>query len=137
MAKFDDSTGKQKAHDARGRTASMSLVLILGICLGVVVSEKLYLRNEENKTTAAALESLRSQKLEMGGSRSISTEGVATDMSSARRAIDGSNSSSSGSSLFVKGRKPRNELEGILQKVAPNGEVMIVISNMNLIRESR
>ena len=80
MAKFDDSTGKQKAHDARGRTASMSLVLILGICLGVVVSEKVYLRNEEIKSTPAALESLRSQKLEIGGSRRISTE-VATDMS--------------------------------------------------------
>lgn len=126
MAKFDDSTGKQKAVDARGRTASLSLVLILGICLGIVVSEKLYLRNEEAKVTSAALTSLRSQKLEVGGSRRV----VATDQKDVH-----AGGSSDASPLFTRGTEPRNDLERLLQKVAPDGEVMIVISNMNLIRE--
>jgi hypothetical protein len=31
--------------------------------------------------------------------------------------------------------KPKNELHRVLQRVAPQGEVMVVISNMNLIHQ--
>ena len=121
MASYDDSTGKHKAADAKARTAALSAIFILGICLGVVVAEKLYLNTEEAKTTPESLQSLRSKKLEL--------------LAAAKTNGGNSNLQVSGEpSLFVKGRKPRNELEKILQKVAPDGEVMIAISNMNLIR---
>jgi arabinosyltransferase len=123
MTPYDDSSGKQKANDRAKSSAALSTVLILGICLGFVVSEKLYLKHEEAKTTPDALASLRSRKLELGAAQQQQKS-----LSSATAVA------MNDPSLFVKGRTPRNELEKSLQRIAPDGEVMIAISNMNLIR---
>lgn len=85
----------------------------MGVCLGVMVSEKLYLASQEAALEPGAVEAARSRKLEVGGG------GGAAAALPARR--------SSG--------KPRNALEEILQRVAPQGEVMIAISNYNLVLE--
>jgi hypothetical protein len=136
MRANDDSSGKQKANERARSSAALSTVLILGICLGFVVSEKLYLKHEEAKTTPEQLASLRSRKLEFGAaqktssSSSLDTTSAATTTTTTAAAA----ASSTEPSLFVKGRTPRNDLEKILQRVAPDGEVMIAISNMNLIR---
>lgn len=120
MRPHDDSTGKAKASDARGRSAVLSAVFILGICLGVVVSERLYLATQEDDTPASELQRLRSRKLELAsaGRGAVQTKG-----------------GGSGGLFAANNGKPRNELEALLRKVAPAGEVMIVISNMNLIHE--
>jgi hypothetical protein len=116
MRFHDDSSGKQKANERAKSSAALSTVLILGTCLGLVVSEKLYLNHEEAKTTPAQLASLRSRK-ELG---------VAQQQNSVPTLTTTASSSTT--------RQPRNNLEKILQRVAPDGEVMIAISNMNLIR---
>jgi len=121
----DDISGKHKANERAKSSAVLSTVLILGACLGFVVSEKLYLNHEEAKTTPAQLASLRSRKLELG---------AAQKQSSLTSLTTTTFSSTTEPSLFAKGRQPRNDLEKILQDIAPDGEVMIAISNMNLIR---
>ena len=88
--------------------------LLVGVCLGVMVSEKLYLASQEAALEPGAVEAARSRKLEVGGGG-----GSAAAALGARR--------SSG--------KPRNALEEILQRVAPQGEVIIAISNDNLVLE--
>ena len=109
----DDSTGKKKVSDARTRSAALSAVFILGICLGVVVAEKMYINMKEN-SAMDTLQSLRNNKLELAENTSSIEEKDAY--------------------VFVRDRAvPRNELEKLLQEIAPDGEVMIVISNMNLI----
>ena len=89
----------------------------MGVCLGVMASEKLYLVSQEaalEPGAAAAAAAARSRKLEVGGG------------------------GGSAAALAVRrgGGKPRNALEEILQRVAPQGEVMIAISNFNLVLES-
>jgi hypothetical protein len=85
--------------------------LLVGVCLGVLVSEKLYLVTQEADLPEGAIAAVRSRKLEVS-------------------------SGSGGSGVMPRFTgKPRSELEGILQRVAPKGEVMIVISNINLINE--
>ncbi len=130
MRSNDDSSGKQKANDRAKSSSALATVLILGICLGFVVSERLYLKHEEEKISPTQLASLRSRKLELGAAQQLqnSLDTTSTTTTAATAA------STTEPSLFVKGRKPRNELEKILQRVAPDGEVMIAISNMNLIR---
>lgn len=136
MASYDDSSGKQKANERARSSAALSTVLILGICLGFVVSEQLYLKHEEAKTTPAALASLRSRKLELGAAHQSNTlaDTAATTAAATISSLSSSALAATEESLFIKGRKPRNELEKILQRIAPDGEVMIAISNMNLIR---
>ncbi|KAG7675171.1 hypothetical protein Ndes2526B_g08029 [Nannochloris sp. 'desiccata'] len=125
MRSNDDSSGKQKANERAKSSAALSTVLILGTCVGFVVAEKLYLKHEEAKTTPAQLASLRSRKLELGAAQQHdSLASLATTASS----------STTEPSLFIKGRQPRSNLEKILQRIAPDGEIMIAISNMNLIR---
>jgi hypothetical protein len=90
----EDSTGKRRAGtDARSRSAAASLAFILGLCLGVVISERLYVIRQEARAPPGALLSRRF------GAGSTAT------------------------------------LEALLRRVAPQKEVMIVISNMNLMDE--
>ena len=116
---LDDSTGKGKAAASRGRSAVLSAVFILGVCLGVVVSERLYIANQEADTPAAGLDRVRSRKMELAGA---AVKQVA--------ALDAGPSNPA-----LRRGKPRNALETLLRRVAPSGEVMVVISNMNLIHE--
>ena len=132
MPPYDDSSGKQKANERARSSAVLSTVLILGICLGFVVSEKLYLIHEEAKTTPEALASLRSRKLELGAGQQ--TNSLVSALTATTTALSSSSSAAAEQSLFIKNRKPRNDLEKLLQRIAPDGEVMIAISNMNLIR---
>lgn len=107
MAKYaDDSTGKQKFSDARSRSAVLSTIFVLGIMLGIILSESLYIRQQKRSVEGQETEPIR-KSLRMP---------------------------SKGGELDAK--QPRNELEKILLKVAPTKEVMVVISNMNLIRET-
>jgi hypothetical protein len=107
---FEDSTGKNKVPHVRARSAILSGALIIGVCLGVIAGEKLYiLTQNENQAEVSAL-ALRSRKALEGGA--ISSIGA-----------------------LRSAGKPRSDLEAILQRVAPNGEVMIAISNFVLIED--
>jgi hypothetical protein len=106
----DDSTGKHKVSNVRARSAMLTAALLVGMCLGIIVSEKVYLATQEADLPAGAVAAVRSRKLEV-------------------------HASGSGSGVRRSSGQPRNELEEILQRVAPSGEVMIAISNINLIHE--
>ena len=101
-ANDDDSTGKGKGLRARG--TRLTGVFLVGVCLGLIVSEKVYLVTQEADLPEGAVAALRSRKLELAGSVGVRFSG-----------------------------EPRNQLEGLLQRVAPQGEVMIAISNYDLI----
>lgn len=94
----------------------LAAALLVGVCLGVMVSEKLYLASQEAALEPGAVEAIRSRKMELGGGGG----GGAVAAVNTRRNTG----------------KPRNALEEILQRVAPQGEVMIAISNHNLVLES-
>ena len=72
----------------------------------------MYINMKEN-SAMDTLQSLRNNKLELAENTSIEEKDAY---------------------VFARDRAvPRNELEKLLQEIAPDGEVMIVISNMNLI----
>ncbi|KAI3438461.1 hypothetical protein D9Q98_000890 [Chlorella vulgaris] len=101
--------GKHKHTVVRARSAMLTGALLVGVCLGVLVSEKLYLVTQEADLPEGAIAAVRSRKLEVS-------------------------SGSGGSGVMPRFTgKPRSELEGILQRVAPKGEVLIAISNFDLI----
>lgn len=108
----DDSTGKRKVPNLRHRSAVLSAALLVGMCLGVIVSEKLYLLTQESDLPEGAVAAVRSRKLEVagggGGGASLTASGGVSG------GWDGIPRSSG---------KPSNELEGILRRVAPQGEV--------------
>lgn len=79
----------------------------LGFCLGFLLMTRIYIYNSER--------SMRS--LDSGGwNRHVAKE----DISNRK---------------VLRTGKPKNELHRVLQRVAPQGEVMVVISNMNLIHQ--
>lgn len=123
----DDSQGKHKLTDVRSRSAVLTAALVLGICLGVVASEKLYLRSQEQQHPGAVAAALRSRKLQTGGESGVGSA-VALTLNTGASGGDGR-----GGDIPRNMGEPRNELERVLQRVAPQGEVLIAISNSNLL----
>lgn len=113
----DDSTGKRKMGALRHRSALLTGALLVGVCLGVIVSEKLYLVTQEAELPEGALAAVRSRKLEVAG------DGGAVALATAGGGVSG------GPDAIARSadRQPRNELEALLRQVAPQGEVMIAI----------
>lgn len=115
LARDDDDEGKYaKASNMKARSAALTAALLVGLCLGIMASEKLYLASQEAELEPGALAAVRSRKLEVGA---------------------GGAGAAGAAGLRRMGGKPRSPLEELLRDVAPNGEVMIAISNMNLIHE--
>ncbi|GAB4823934.1 hypothetical protein N2152v2_010980 [Parachlorella kessleri] len=96
----DDSSGKHKPSDARSRSAMLTAALVVGICMGVIAAEGLYLISQERQHPEAVLRSKARKALQTSGD-SISLSGATAKRSTG---------------------KPRNELEALLQRVAPQGE---------------
>ena len=113
---YDDDASQHKytkTSNVKARSAALTGALLVGLLLGVMASEKLYLIAQETDAPGGGpVAGVRSRKLEVGA---------------AATAVAGS--------MRRTGGKPRNKLEEILRQVAPSGEVMIVISDMNLIHE--
>lgn len=116
VAHDDDESKYAKASSVQARSAALTAALLVGLCLGIMASERLYLASQEAEVDPAALAAVRSRKLEVGAGGTAAGGGGAV-------------------SLRHVGGKPRNALEVLLREVAPKGEVMIAISNMNLIHE--
>ena len=108
----EDSTGKRKYSDVRSRSAVLTAALVVGLCFGVMTAERLYISSQERQHPA------RRKALQAGGGGGGEAAGAAQQLG-LRRAGAG---------------KPRNDLEALLQRVAPQGEVLIAISNSNLLR---
>mmetsp|Transcript_20288 Transcript_20288/g.61122 ORF Transcript_20288/g.61122 Transcript_20288/m.61122 type:complete len:374 (+) Transcript_20288:581-1702(+) len=104
----EDSTGKGRFNDARSRSGLLMVALVTGICLGVVFSERLYIRFQDQDSTVV---------------QPANGVGSGAGASANRRKLG----------QMRKLGKPRSELEGILQRIAPDKEVMIGISNYNLV----
>ncbi len=49
-----DSTGKGRATDVRTRSGLLLVALVTGMCLGVVLSERLYIRFQDQDTSLQA-----------------------------------------------------------------------------------
>lgn len=94
---MDDPQGKLRATVHRSRTAVVSLVFFVGLCVGFMAAQKMYLSQHATGSVKSAVEHRRAGR---------------------EQVLQGASS----------------ELGKILAKVAPSGEVMIAISNMNLIR---
>ena len=55
MGKADyDSSGKNKPNDARSRSTVLIISLLVGVCIGVVLSERLYVHSQVGTTLAGA-----------------------------------------------------------------------------------
>lgn len=128
----DDSTGKHKLYDARSRSALLTVALIVGACVGALVSERLYLLSAEGELAPGALAAARSRKLEIGAQIHLAST-VATESTGAAGRSE--TARAAGAVVRSTAGAPKNPLEELLRRVAPQGEVMIAISNMNLIHE--
>ncbi len=84
----------------------LTAALVVGICLGTIAAERLYLASQERQHPGAVARSRKA--LQTGGEGTVLAAGRSHG-------------------------KPRNELERLLQRVAPQGEVLIAISNSNLL----
>jgi hypothetical protein len=109
----EDSQGKNKVPNSRSRAAVLTTALIVGLCLGMLFSEKLYLMTQESDTPSSALQALQARK--------IALQAKVTHITP---------------TTYKHSGPPRSELEKKLREVAPDGEVMIAISNINLIHDN-
>ncbi|KAK9824345.1 hypothetical protein WJX72_009577 [[Myrmecia] bisecta] len=99
----EDPQGKHRPEDSRSRTALLYSALFVGACLGFLTSQTMY---------------LRVQRAHYQPPRGQSGIGMGTSAAAATGEQSG---------------KPVSELEALLTQIAPDKEVMIAISNYNLI----
>jgi len=139
---LDDSQGKySKASGQKTRLAVLSGAFIIGICLGFLASEKAYLWAQEADTPVAALQSIHSHNNNNNAADSRSSlffhsfGNTDNPKGKSSSSLTTACSTSSNKKEVYTGQ-PRNELEKLLRQIAPKGEIMIAISNMNLIHET-
>lgn len=116
MGSFDDSTGKQKYADTRQRSKVLLAIFSVGFTLGIILSERVYINaNREDIVKGTALANKVSN---LQSSQSAATSGA-----------------SAAAAAAIKKDPQLKALKAYLQKVAPNKEVLIGVSNMNPLRE--
>lgn len=108
----DDSSGKRKMGSLRHRSALLTGALLVGMCLGVIVSEKLYLITQENDLPEGAVRAALSRKLE-----------VAAGSAAIAAVADGGVSGGWDGIQRSTAKQPKNDLEALLRRIAPQGEV--------------
>ena len=121
----EDCTGKNKATDPRFRNQALMGFFALGLCIGLVVAERVYVRRQLDnpggqRSQQLRLESGLQQQRRQGGSGG----GGSSGSSSKAGAI---------SKLDLDYTGPaRNDLEAVLRKVAPTKEVLVAVANKNV-----
>lgn len=99
----DDSTGKNKIADAKNRYQVLLTFFGVGLCVGIVISERVYVNH----------------RAELQPNRLISR----IDSVIHHRSMAADTAGRSGA--------PRNDLEALLMRVAPTKEVLVAVSNKN------
>mmetsp|Transcript_6937 Transcript_6937/g.11803 ORF Transcript_6937/g.11803 Transcript_6937/m.11803 type:complete len:388 (-) Transcript_6937:991-2154(-) len=121
MDRFDDSTGKNKNADTKVRNIALVTVFVVGLCIGVVLAERVYIQRGGKLPKPKFL-------MTHHDSLARSTEETGSPSRSNLVTIQAANKLSS----YSDSSPPRNELERQLRLVAPSKEVMVAVANKNV-----
>ncbi|GFR47051.1 hypothetical protein Agub_g8736, partial [Astrephomene gubernaculifera] len=101
MPSYDDSTGKSKITEAKTRYTVLATFFAVGLCLGVVISERVYVQKHALIPKPRQLVDTLANTIHVGHR--------VHDVAAA----------------------PRNDLEAYLMQVAPQKEVLLAVANKN------
>mmetsp|Transcript_39767 Transcript_39767/g.88392 ORF Transcript_39767/g.88392 Transcript_39767/m.88392 type:complete len:376 (-) Transcript_39767:607-1734(-) len=105
----DDSTGKSKFIESKARYKVLGTMFIVGLCVGIVISERMYIRK--------------------GGSlqrpRVLTAQSITTSVTSSSKL------EVSSLQAHPDTAPARNDLEKVLRQVAPSKEVFLAVANKN------
>jgi len=125
---MDDSTGKRKVFGMRERNDMLVALFVVGLCLGIIISERLYISsNKEDILHGTALpnkpKSMKQQQQVRFSRSDLASSSAASPAAAAEPIV-----------VYPKTQQMK-ELEAYLLKVAPDKEVLIGVSNVNPLRE--
>lgn len=108
----EDSTGKSKITEAKARYKLLISFFLVGLCIGMVIAERLYVQNSQMARPRMLVKQLEEsiQQQTIGRFHHMHNKG-----------------GSAGSAP----QKPRNELEALLMKIAPQKELLLAVANKN------
>eukprot|EP00798_Chlamydomonas_sp_ICE-L_P003487 gene3487-13553_t len=121
----DDSTGKNKISDAKVRHQSLIGVFIVGVCIGLIVSERAYLINGGHVLNPRHLTAKATSSDGAGGGASNLETASATSRVLA----------TDDDEPYPFSKPARNDLEAKLREVAPDREVLSAVANKNTLRD--
>ena len=107
----DDPTGKGKIGDGKARNKALLGIFAIGLCIGLVISERAYVRS----------------KGQMPKPRQLVNQ-----FASATKKMLTSGAAHIGAILPHTGA-PRNELEVALRRFAPDHELLVAVANQGVI----
>ncbi|GBF91185.1 glycosyltransferase [Raphidocelis subcapitata] len=128
----DGGSGKGKALGSRQRSGALTTAFLLGVCLGVVVAERLYLASNRADILAAAAAAATGP-----AAASAAAAGAAAPAPSRRDAgaAAAARAARAGEAAAVAASVAKDPelraLRAYLDKIAPEGEVLIGVSNKN------
>lgn len=104
----DDSTGKNKISEQKNRFKILLSFFAVGLCVGIVVAERLYVQKRADTSPRSLLGTIDNMVHHRGAGAAGAVQ-----------------------NLVASNHAPRNDLEAILMKVAPNREVLLAVANKN------
>ncbi len=133
-----DSNGKAKFHDAQQRNKVLTAAFVVGLCIGLVASQRIYLAINKADILAGVSAPQQTAGAALGthGTRSRSSSTTSSTQSSSRSSRGGSDSSiSSDVSEAMLSDPSLAALRKKLLAVAPDKEVLVGVSNMRPLQE--
>mmetsp|Transcript_23 Transcript_23/g.50 ORF Transcript_23/g.50 Transcript_23/m.50 type:complete len:368 (+) Transcript_23:166-1269(+) len=104
-----DSTGKNKIGESKARNYVLLVAFVVGLCLGIIVSERAYIQRVPNPGQPRRNLILSQDDAAMAETPKVEKQ-AKTDAA-----------------------PPRSDLEALLRRVAPSREVLVAVSNKNLL----
>ncbi|MEW5305154.1 MAG: hypothetical protein WDW36_007715 [Sanguina aurantia] len=155
----DDSTGKGKIAEAKNRNRILASVFLLGLCLGVVISERAYISKATSVSTSflkpvpstahthsstmlscttfspgvtGANINSRARSLYATIAHSVHARAQTPEGAAAGGAAAAAPAAAAPAAFGASADgKPRNDLEELLLKIAPGKEVLVAVANKN------
>lgn len=112
----EDSTGKSKITEAKARYKVLISFFLVGLCIGMVIAERLYVQNSQMARPRVLVRQI---------------EQTIEHQTIGRLHMHSGGSGAAAATAAPAPQKPRNELEALLQKVAPQKELLVAVANKN------
>lgn len=124
----DDSTGKGKIVEAKARYTVLASFFAVGVCVGIVISERVYVSHRSEmqpRQLISRIENVIHHRHVPSGQVTATTASGPAGQATSAQGYGAEGVGASG------GAAPRNDLEAMLMKIAPQREVLVAVSNKN------
>mmetsp|Transcript_11613 Transcript_11613/g.20910 ORF Transcript_11613/g.20910 Transcript_11613/m.20910 type:complete len:402 (-) Transcript_11613:357-1562(-) len=127
-----DCTGKSKVQEDKSSNRLRISYFIIGLCIGILISERIYVTHRTLDPISSKLLATKTEFLDNHSFKSSKDDSIILKNESLPLNSDVAPTASTVDTATAV-PEPRNELEKTLRLIAPNKELLVAISNKNML----